>query len=119
MAITPGVTRFYQGEQRRGRWSFYSRGNAELIYAGDLVGRIVNMSTRNGMVYDSARVVAFDGSRGILHVDGGVRQSVSDVQPVPTRAAEVCVEDIARGFIHSLPGEPRRRVAPLQVFLLN
>jgi hypothetical protein len=117
MTADPGVTRFYQGARHRGRWCFYSRGYVGgLIRAEDLTGRMVNMSTTHGMVYDRALVTAFDSRRGVLTVEGGLRQSVTDARPVPTGHAEVFVEDIARGFIHALPDG---RVAPLQVFLLN
>jgi hypothetical protein len=120
MMSEAGVTRFYQGDHRRGRWYFHSRGNNP-IYVETLVGKTVNIGTKDGMVFDSARVTAFDDRQGILTITGGLNQSYSG-EPVPTGTERVWVHDIARGYIHGEPepqGQLPDRVATLQVFLLR
>ena len=95
------VTRFYQGSNRRGKWTFQTRDS--LLPAGELVGSMVNIGTKDGVVFDSALVVSFNEQNGILTVDGGLRQAYSDPQPRPTGTAEISVHDVARGYIHA-PG---------------
>jgi hypothetical protein len=101
------VTRFYQGDRHRGQWIFYSRGN-DPIRAGVLVGQTVNISTNDGLVFDSARVVEFDDRSGTLTIEGGVHHGHSgDLQPTVREC--VSVRDIARGYIHA--GQPAGEVS--------
>ncbi|MCW2929885.1 MAG: hypothetical protein JWM19_847 [Actinomycetia bacterium] len=103
-----GQVPFYQGDLRRAGWSFESGG--QLLAAADIVGQVVNIGTKDGLVYDSARVTALDERRGVLTVEGGQHAGLAG-DPRPTGTAEVMVYDIARGYVHG--------VASLQVFLLS
>jgi hypothetical protein len=93
------VTRFYQGDFRRGKWTLHTRD--AVLLASALVGCTVNIGTKDGVVFDSALVTSFNERNGILTVEGGLQQAYSDPQPRPTGTAEVSVHDVARGYIHA------------------
>lgn len=93
-----GQVPFYQGDLRCSEWSFESGG--KLLAAALLVGQVVNIGTKNGLVYDSARVTALDARRGILTIEGGQYAGFAG-EPRPTGTDEVMVYDIARGYVHA------------------
>lgn len=66
----------------------------------DLVGKVVNIGTKDGVVYDTATVVSFSDS-GTLVLEGGRKRSPWPPGATETEGREeIHCHDIARGYIH-------------------
>jgi hypothetical protein len=73
----------------------------------DLIGTVVNIGTKDGVVYDTALVVAFRDA-GMLVLDGGRKRfPLSPERGVASMEGpeDVHCNDIARGYVH--PGGTR------------
>jgi hypothetical protein len=94
---------FSRGDLRLGQWSFWAPGygDEDLLPAARLVGKVVNIGTKDGIVYDAVTVTAFDDRKGILTVEGGQRGSAIRGGAEPLAGPEeVTIWDTARGYIH-------------------
>ena len=81
------------------QWGFFGRDR--FIPVDDLMDRVVNIGTKDGLVFEHATVAGFTASRGILTLTGGICGSVyGDKQGEPNDAANVLMHDIARGYLH-------------------
>lgn len=90
---------------RRSAWGCHGRDG--IILMADLVGKTVNVGTKDGLVYDGATAVSFTED-GVLVLDGGRKGSPwrdSDVTPM-TGPEPVHCYDIARGYVHPEGGTP-------------
>ncbi len=97
-------TLFTQGDHRGQRgWGFLT-GDGHLPAAG-LIGQIVNIGTKDGLVYDTCTVTAFDSRQGVLTVTGGRTGSPwAGGEPTPLGGEDqVQLWDIACGYIHVRP----------------
>jgi len=93
-------TGWYMDQRTSGEW-----GCAPVA---SLVGRTVNIGTKDGLVYDSVKVAAFDERSGVLTLEGGSTGSRwNDDDPVEmTGPDQVSVYDVARGYVHRERAEP-------------
>ncbi len=97
----PETTSFF--ETREKAWGFDTRQG--FIPAEDLVGRTVNIGTKDGLVLDSATVTSFIASEGVLVLHGGqsAHPFLGD-EPRPHTVTRLPVHEIARGYVHGKAG---------------
>jgi hypothetical protein len=93
-------TEFSQGDFRKGEWSFYAGDS--IIAAKSLVGRVVSIGTKDGLVFERSTVTAVD--RGIMLLTGGESAAYGDHKLKPVTKVAVYIHDIARGFTCKEPG---------------
>jgi hypothetical protein len=81
-------------------WGFHTR--TAYLPAGGLVGKTVNIGSKDGPVYEACTVTAFDPATGILTLAGGRAGNpwTPDVPPEPVTTAQISLYDIARGYLH-------------------
>ncbi len=84
----------------RQEWGFWTKDlPAGFLPAPDLVGKTVNIGTKDGKVFGQATVSAFDA--GFLTLDVGVTRALYEGAPAALfRTAKIHVHDIARGYVH-------------------
>jgi hypothetical protein len=90
---------------RHGGWVTERRTNGQwgVVLVSSLVGSTVNLGTKDGLVYDSARVTAFDEREGSLTLEGGSTGNPWREDDLPVQMTEpdyVWVHDVARGYVH-------------------
>ena len=85
-----------------GEWRLITREGVKYPLAA-LVGLVVNIGTKDGLVYEGTRVTALDERAGRLTVEGGPCGrpffEPGEADPVD-EPEEVPAWDIARGFVH-------------------
>jgi len=105
--IPDGATPFDHPDwnRRLGLWGFY--GGGDFFPMNDLEGHVVNVGTKDGLVYDGATAVRFTAD-GALVLEGGRKgfpwspeRGVTEM----TGPESVHCHDIARGYVH--PDGPR------------
>jgi hypothetical protein len=104
--MTEQQRRFWRGgsNPRTREWEF--RSDDGYIPADDLVGKVVNIGTKDGAVFDSVTVAGFDHETGRFTLTGGrIGSPYSDAEPTPVESARLWVYDIARGYIHEAAGK--------------
>ena len=89
--------------RRRGDWGFYQNGD-HFISMSDLVGKVVNVGTKDGVVYDTAMVTAFRDT-GLLVLDLGRKGTIFNGAADMDGPEEIHCHEIARGYVH--PDGPR------------
>lgn len=86
----------------RREWIAWTKGDAMSLKG--LVGKIVNIGTKDGMVYENTTVTSLDQSQGLLTIEGGRcggRPVMEPGESDPVDEPEVIGPyDIARGYIH-------------------
>jgi hypothetical protein len=105
-ATEPDV-KFGAGDYIRTRsaWGFFT-ADGQVLLADGLVGKTVNIGTKDGMVYDSTIVTAFDEQDGTLTLFGGLAASdLDNIVPVDGRRT-IWIYDIARGYTHKSASGP-------------
>lgn len=99
----PGKIPFSDVDWRKGEWACYVDGRP--VPLRDLVGKVVNIGTKDGLVYDSVQVTALAERTGYLTVEGGRKGGAYGGEVTGLAAPEdIIAWDIARGYIH--PGAP-------------
>lgn len=82
------------------QWGFHAA--TRFILAEEIVGRVVNIGTKDGLVLDSVTVHEFDPGTGIMIFRGGTKGwPHEDREPVPNEVARIYLPDVARGYLHS------------------
>jgi hypothetical protein len=84
-------------DREAGTW-IYRQGSG-FARMDDLMGRVVNIGTKDGAVYDTALVVDFHDT-GLLVLDGGRKQYSGLGVVEVSRPESVHCDDIARGYVH-------------------
>jgi hypothetical protein len=87
-------------------YTAYTRDDVVPLAA--LVGRVVNLGSKNGLVYEGVTVAEFDQNRGELVLEGGASGVLyRDTEAIPLdRQARIYAHDVARGYIHPRIGVP-------------
>jgi hypothetical protein len=86
---------------RHGDWIAWTRD--DVILLKDLVGKVVNICTKDGMVYEATTVTGIDNRWGLLTIEGGRcgRPIMEPGESDPVDKPEVIDPyDIARGYIN-------------------
>jgi hypothetical protein len=86
----------------RQEWGYYvARADSDFLRIRDLTGKVVNVGTKDGLVYEAVTVVSF--ADGVLTIDGGRKgfpwspeRGVTEM----TGPEAVHCHDIARGYVH-------------------
>src|SRR5262245_20294756 len=68
--------------------------------AADLVGQVVNIGSKDGVVFDATTVAGFNERTGMLMLDGGrIGSPYTDTAPRPVMNDLLRLHDLARGYI--------------------
>ena len=84
---------------RRSAWGCHGRDG--IILMDDLVGKTVNVGTKDGLVYDGAVVAGFTPDGSLILRDGrkGLPWRGTEITEMDGSESVHC-HDIARGYIH-------------------
>lgn len=107
MTATGIRVRFSEGlySSTQQAWGFHA-SDGTYLRADSLVGQVVNIGTKDGLVYEAVRVTGFREERlgSVLTVAGGLRGSAyGGGEPRPVASDDIDLWDIARGYVHKLP----------------
>lgn len=111
MSEVEGQVRFGEGRwgRTRGEDGFYCAGDPGWIPVRDLIGRPVNLGTKDGLVYESVVVTGSTVDGRLILQPGTGRMGwpwQPERDPEPVGAGEtVPVTEIARGYIRRQTGE--------------
>lgn len=98
-----GKTYFDHVEYSTSRRDWIAWTSDDVMLLKDLVGKVVNIGTKDGMLYEGTTVTGIDQRRGLLTIEGGRcgRPLMEPGESDPVDEPEVIDPyDIARGYIH-------------------
>lgn len=105
--LPEGATPFDHPDWSRTGGDWFCWTAAEPLRMSDLVGKVVNVGTKDGEVYEAATVADFT-DKGFLVLEGGRKgfpwspeRGITDMDG----REDVHCHDIARGYVH--PDDPR------------